>query len=221
MSVIGLVMLFGGVYYRTLPGVSDAEARVGRQVSNGLGAETGSLPPRLSWAIVATEDRRFYDHGAIDVQGVLRAAWTTISLQGVDPGGSTITQQLAKLVYPDTGALGPLHAVGVALKLERRYSKREILEMYLSSVYFGDGAYGAAAAARRYYGRVASRLSWSQASMLAGLLQAPSALDPRLHFAAARRRQCVVLSALVRAGRLSNVHAARIFADAEAARPVA
>jgi len=163
--------------------------------------------------VVAVEDERFYDHGALDPEALVRALWTTLTRQHVDPGGSTITQQLAKLLYVSgTGAGGRLRDVGLAFKLEEHYSKRQILEMYLNVTYFGGGFYGIDAAARGYFGRPPGALTWTQASMLAGLPQAPSAFDPQQHLAAARARQREVLQRMVASGVLSAAQARRVLA---------
>jgi len=215
------MVVAAGVFYATLPGVDDAEARAHAQLRAGRGLETGRLPQRVAAAFVAIEDRRFYEHGALDLHGLVRAAGSGLTQQGVDPGGSTVTQQLAKLLYPGgAGVTGRLHDIGLAFKLERRYSKAQVLELYLTSIYLGDGSYGVQQAARGYYRRSADRLSWAQASMLAGLAQAPTAFDPRTHFAAARRRQREVVAALVRARRLSGGAARSILADPRGSAPV-
>jgi len=209
--VVALIVAGAGVYYAALPGVEDAEARIHRRLRTHAGVETGKLPRRIAGAVVAVEDRRFYDHGALDVRALLRALETGLTQQGVDPGGSTITQQLAKLLYPTAGGIGGgFHDVAIATKLERRYSKTEILEMYLTAVYLGDGQYGVRKAATGYYGRRAEQLSWAQASLLAGLLQAPTAYEPRGHFARARQRQREVVAALLATRRLSTRQARRI-----------
>ena len=220
--VVGLVLGAAGVYYWSLPGTGDAEARVQRGLAVSHGLETGRLPRRLAAAFVAVEDRRYYEHGALDVHALARAISTVVGQRGVDPGGSTITQQLAKLLYPNSGGIGGgLGDVGVAFRLERRYSKAEILEMYLTSVYLGDGFYGARRAALGYYHRPPERLSWAQASMIAGLAQAPSAFDPRTHLLRARHRQSQVVAALVATRRLSTRAAREILQNPGASAPAA
>jgi penicillin-binding protein 1A len=172
------------------------------------------LPARLARATVAVEDARFYRHGAVDPLALARAAVQGIVPGGGDPGGSTITQQLAKVLYLN-GAddlLAQAQAVTLAFKLESDYSKRQILEMYLDDVYYGHGYWGAWAASEGYFGVRPDRLSWGQASMLAALPRAPSADDPVRHYARARAAQEHVLDRLQATGALSAAAATRAFA---------
>ena len=115
-----------------------------------------------------------------------------------DPGGSTIAQQLAKQIYGKGSGFGTtLEEIGLGVKLELHYSKAEILEMYLNAIYYGNGYWGYASAARGYFGVNPNALNWAEASMLAGLPQAPSAYDPLSHFRLAKQRQRHVLDQLV------------------------
>lgn len=194
-----LAIVAGVVYVTSLPGTGDAEARV-RQVLASHGGVEGALPPpaRLGEAIVAVEDENFYSNVFLNVlDGAGRAGLATLQGSG-DPGGSTIAQQLAKNLYPHGGGLGgTLAEIGVGVELSLEYSKPEILSMYLNAIYYGGGYWGEVAAARGYFGVSPRRLSWAQATMLAGLPQAPSLLEPRRHPAAARRRQLHVIDQLV------------------------
>jgi penicillin-binding protein 1A len=143
-----------------------------------------------------------------------RALVVTVAHPGRDAGGSTIAQQLAKGLYLD-GAQGPLataRAIGLAFKLEHRFAKARILAMYLDSVYFGHGFWGIDAASRGYFGVPPQELTWGEASLLAGLPQAPSADDPVRHFAAARARQREVLRRLVATRALTPGQAADAYA---------
>lgn len=149
---------------RTLPAVGDAEQRVATIERRHHGRDTGlPLPARLAAATVAIEDERFYTHGAIDALAIGRAAWSTATSDS-DPGGSTITQQLAKALYvrsPESLAVR-LQAIGLATKLEQRYSERRILEMYLNAIYYGHGYWGARQASRGYFGVSVDRLTWGR-----------------------------------------------------------
>jgi membrane peptidoglycan carboxypeptidase len=129
---------------------------------------------------------------------------------GGDPGGATLDQQLAKVLYTPTGSGLPakLEQVELALKLDAKYSKAQILEMYLNAVYFGHGYYGLPAASRGYFGRSPAALNWPQASLLAGLVQAPSAYDPLRHLDLARARQAHVLDRLTHTNVLTPTQAA-------------
>jgi len=207
--VVALLLALGAagvVYLSTLPGVGDAEARVAGVLRPTRGSDTGlPVPPRVGRAVVAIEDERFYSHHGIDLVGMLRAAHVDLAHGSPLQGGSTITQQLAKALYvTDNHTPGAkLRMMGLAIKLELRYSKAEILEMYLNSIYYGDGQWGVAQASHTYVGRSPRALDWAQASLLAGLPQAPSAYDPTRHFTLAHARQRQVLDALVRTGALS------------------
>jgi penicillin-binding protein 1A len=161
--------------------------------------EVDALPAYVPAAFVAIEDRRFYHHFGIDLIGVARALVTNIRHHGVREGGSTITQQLAKTAFlsPDRTLRRKAQEVFIAFWLEARLSKKQILSRYLSSVYFGDGVFGLRAAAQHYFDKPPEQLSLGEAAMLAGLVKAPSALDPVDHPQAAARRAQVVLGAMV------------------------
>ena len=167
------------------------------------------LPPYLPRAVIATEDRRFYSHLGVDPLGLMRASFRNWQAASVVEGGSTITQQLAKNLFlkPDRTLSRKLEEVVYALWLEHRFSKDEILELYLNRVYFGGGAYGVEAAARRYFGRSARSVSLTQAALLAGLLKAPSRYAPTRNADLAATRVDVVLDSMVDAGFLSAAEA--------------
>ncbi|QXQ05745.1 zinc-ribbon domain-containing protein [Sphingosinicellaceae bacterium] len=163
------------------------------------------LPKYVPAALIAIEDRRFYSHWGIDPQGILRALFRNAEKGGVSQGGSTLTQQLAKTSFlsSERSIKRKLQEVIIAFYLESRLTKDEILSRYLSSVYFGEGAYGIRAAARTYFDRSPSQLTVGQAAMLAGLVKAPSSLAPSRHLAAAQARERVVLQAMVEDGALT------------------
>jgi membrane peptidoglycan carboxypeptidase len=138
------------------------------------------LGEHLPEAVVAVEDKRFYDHFGVDFEGLARAAWTDLRSWEVQEGGSTITEQLMKNLYVpedqrfETSFRRRFVQSSLAFAYERKHTKNEVLTAYLNTVYFGDGAYGAEAAAQRYFGKSASDLNLSEAATLAGLLHAPS-----------------------------------------------
>ena len=148
-------------------------------------------------AIISTEDSRFYSHHGLDVVGVGRAVVTALTGSQQDAGGATLDQQLTKNLYAGGGWLAKAEQIELSFKLETAYSKPHILEMYLSAVYFGHGFYGLPAASRGYFGLAPADLSWAQASLLAGLVQAPSAYDPYRHRELSKSRQRHVLDRLV------------------------
>jgi membrane peptidoglycan carboxypeptidase len=198
--------------YASLPSVNDAPARVQAIVRSQGGIATYVAPQaRVARATVAIEDRRFFEHGAVDPVSIARVLVGSVLHPGVDQGGATIAQQLAKVLYNEpSSVLGGLKSIGLAFKLEQRYSKARILSMYLNSVYFGHGFWGVARASEGYFGRPVTKLSWSQAALLAGLPQAPSLLDPLRHPAAARLRRLAVLRELARSGALTSSRAAEL-----------
>ncbi len=163
------------------------------------------LPPYLVRAVIATEDRRFYYHLGVDPVGLVRASFRNWQAGGVVQGGSTITQQLAKNLFltPDRTMARKLQEVIYAVWLETRFSKDEILELYLNRVYFGGGTYGVEAASRRYFGKPAQAVTLSQAALLAGLLKAPSRYAPTHNVERASARIDVVLDNMVEAGFLT------------------
>ncbi len=171
----------------------------------GAPVDAAKLPRHVTQAFLAIEDRRFYSHWGIDPRGVARAAWANVGSGGVRQGGSTITQQLAKNAFLDSDrtAARKIREAMIALWLEAWLSKDEILSRYLSNVYFGDNCYGITAAAKHYFGRKPQDLNVGQAAMLAGLVKAPSRLAPTSNLDGARRREAVVVGAMVSAGFLT------------------
>lgn len=174
--------------------------------------KTSELPPHVVDAFLSTEDRRFYEHIGIDVPGMARALLTNARAGGIRQGGSTITQQLAKTSFLNLNRSykRKIQEIIIALYLESRLNKDEILSRYLSSVYFGEGAYGLRAAARTYFNVAPGQLNTAQAAMLAGLVKAPSALAPSRHLARAQARSKLVLATMVDNGKLTKAEAARI-----------
>ncbi|TMD38275.1 MAG: hypothetical protein E6I61_00865 [Chloroflexi bacterium] len=162
------------------------------------------MGPYAPNAVLAAEDRNFYNHGAIDPGSTARAAWVDVTSHGLNQGGSTITQQLVKiqLLTPQKSVTRKIQEVVLAIALEQRYSKDQILGMYLNRVYFGHGAYGVGAAARTYFNKDAKDLSAAQAAFLAGLIQAPTLYDPVVHFDLAHGREVYVLQGMVSTGAL-------------------
>jgi membrane peptidoglycan carboxypeptidase len=157
------------------------------------------MGPYAPKAVLAAEDRNFYKHGAVDPLAIGRAAWVDLTSRGVSEGGSTITQQLVKiqLLTPQKSLTRKVQEMVLAVALEQRYSKDQILTMYLNRVYFGHGAYGVGAAATTYFSKDAKDLSAAQTAFLAGLIQAPTAYDPVVHYDLAHERELYVLQGMV------------------------
>ena len=173
------------------------------------------MGPQAPKAVLAAEDRNFYNHGALDPASIARAAWVDVTSRGVNQGGSTITQQLVKiqLLTPERSVTRKLQEVVLAIALEQRYSKDQILGMYLNRVYFGHGAYGVGAAAKTYFNKDAKDMTLAQAAFLAGMIQAPAAYDPKLHYDLAHERELYVLRGMVATGALSQADADKAAAE--------
>lgn len=170
--------------------------------------KAAELPDHVKHAFIAIEDRRFYSHWGVDPRGVARAVVNNMG-DGGTQGGSTITQQLAKITFltPERSLSRKAREMMIAFWLEAWLSKDEILERYLSNVYFGDNAYGLRAASLHFFHRRPEKLTLSQAAMLAGLVQAPSRLNPSRNLKGARARAERVLQAMVAAGFISAAEA--------------
>ncbi|HWZ05639.1 MAG TPA: PBP1A family penicillin-binding protein, partial [Bradyrhizobium sp.] len=175
----------------------------------GANVALKDLPPYLPKAFIAIEDRRFYSHHGIDPVGIARAAVANILHRGVSQGGSTLTQQLAKNLFltQERTLQRKLQEVELALWLERKHSKAEILELYLNRVYFGSGAYGVEAAAQRYFGKSAKNVTLAEAAMLAGLVKSPSRLAPNRNPEGAEQRAQTVLAAMADAKFITEAQA--------------
>lgn len=168
--------------------------------------EPGDVPQVLIDAVVAIEDQRFWEHAGIDYEGIARAARTNLEVGGVAQGGSTITQQLVKNLYltREQTFERKVEEALLAVELEKRMTKDEILFGYLTSSYFGSGAYGIGAAAEIYFDKPVSELDISEAATLAGVVQAPSRLSPYVDRDAAEERRRLVLEAMLEQGYLDE-----------------
>src|SRR6187399_2652752 len=165
----------------------------------GTNVALKDLPPYLPKAFIAIEDRRFYSHYGVDPIGIARAAVANILHRGVSQGGSTLTQQLAKNLFltQERTLSRKVQEVALAAWLERKFSKTQILDLYLNRVYFGAGAYGIEAAAQRYFSKPATKLTVAEAATLAGLVRSPSRLAPTRNPNGAEKRAQIVLAAMM------------------------
>jgi len=193
--------------------------------SGGAVLSLKELPPYLPKAFVAIEDRRFYEHFGVDPIGIGRALIADVLHRHISQGASTITQQLAKNLFltQERTVTRKLQEMLLALWLERKFSKTQILELYLNRVYFGSGAYGIEQAAQRYFGKPARQVSLAEAALLAGLVKSPTRLAPTRNFDGAEQRAKVVLAAMAELGfitrgseKLALAHPPRIVAQAGA-----
>jgi penicillin-binding protein 1A len=160
------------------------------------------IPAFLKEAIVATEDRNFYNHIGIDLKGIVRAIIKDIIAGEFVEGASTITQQLTKTLFltPRKALIRKLKEVFLALQLERRYTKNEILELYLNQVYFGSGAYGVESAARAFFGKSVKELNLAESALVAGMPKAPSIYSPLINPELAIKRRNIVLKQMLQTG---------------------
>lgn len=158
------------------------------------------IPLPMQQAIIAVEDSRFYHHMGFDIEGIFRATLVNVQTGAFTEGGSTITQQLIKNLFltHERTLVRKAEEFVLSIALEMRYSKEEILEMYLNTIYFGSGAYGIGEAAAIYFGKPPFHLNLAECAMLAGLPNAPSLTSPYVNFTAAKQRQAVVLAAMAR-----------------------
>lgn len=174
----------------------------------GAAVSVDDLPPHVWQAILAVEDRRFFEHFGVDVLGVMRAAWANYQADRVVQGGSTITQQLAKNFFQSEKLYGPndrslrrkVQEVLYALWLEQKFTKKQILGIYLNRVYLGAGVYGVEAASQKYFGKRAKSINVYESALIAGLLKAPSRYSPSNSPEKAHDRALVVLKTMVEAG---------------------
>jgi penicillin-binding protein 1A len=176
----------------------DGRVLANRGEMGGAAIALKEMPPYLPKAFLAIEDRRFYSHYGIDPLGLVRAVVANVLRRGVAQGGSTITQQLAKNLFltQERTMTRKLQEVVLAVWLEHKFSKQQILELYLNRVYFGAGAYGVEAAAQRYFGKSAKSVTLAEAALLAGLVKSPSRLSPTKNFDGAEKRAQLVLAAM-------------------------
>ncbi|HAA90873.1 MAG: penicillin-binding protein [Rhodospirillaceae bacterium] len=221
-GVIGLGALLGW-HALTLPDIRNLEQASARQASVQILARDGSpiarygnlygkpvllkeLPPTLSQAVLATEDRRFYSHIGVDVIGVARALLRNLKAGRIRQGGSTITQQLAKNLFltQERTLSRKIRETLLAFWLEYRFSKDQILTIYLNRVYLGAGVYGVDAAAHTYFGKSARKLTLYETAVIAGSLKAPTRYNPTVYPKRAARRANQVLRNMVAAGWLSK-----------------
>ncbi|MEM7169189.1 MAG: PBP1A family penicillin-binding protein [Pseudomonadota bacterium] len=167
----------------------------------GEPVQLAELPPHLPRAVLAVEDRRFYEHFGVDPMGLLRAAFKNLTAGRVVQGGSTITQQLAKNLFlsPERTIKRKVQEILLAFWLEHRFTKDQILTIYLNRVYLGGGSYGVDAAARYYFDKPATQVTLYEAALLAGLLKAPSRLNPVRDPERAEARTALVINAMVQA----------------------
>lgn len=229
LAICGVLTLL--YYLRDLPSLTELESGNGKQIvqinySNGSritnhGGVYSSevryfeLPQNLINAVIATEDRRFFSHCGVDFFGITRAYYANHRAHRIVQGGSTITQQLAKLLFlkPERTAKRKVQEILLALQLERQFTKEQILTLYLNRAYFGSGNYGIGNAAKFYFGKEVSRLTLNESAIIAGLLKAPSKFSPKNNHDLAESRSNVVLQSMIDAGFLDEKNIAELDQD--------
>ncbi|MFC1753731.1 transglycosylase domain-containing protein [Thermoproteota archaeon] len=171
------------------------------------------ISPILQKSVVALEDTDFYKHHGINLKGILRALYKDIKARRFVEGGSTLTQQLARNLFltKQKKITRKLAEMVLAIQIERRYTKPEILEMYLNQVYWGHNAYGIQSASEMYFGKNAEELSLAEAALMVGMLKGPELFSPFRNYPAAKRRQNVVLNRMARVGLISEDQIPRIY----------
>lgn len=184
----------------------DGALLANRGDTGGATIHLAELPPYLPKAFIAIEDRRFYEHWGIDPLGILRALASNMTGRGSMQGGSTLTQQLAKNLFltQERALSRKIQEAILAVWLEHKFSKDQILELYLNRVYFGSGAFGVEAAAQKYFGHSARYVSLGEAAMLAGLMKAPTRLAPNRNPEAAAERAAQVIIAMAQEGYITE-----------------
>lgn len=172
------------------------------------------LPALYPQAVVAVEDRRFYDHNGVDPIAIARAVWVNLRTGSLAEGGSTLTQQLAKNLYftQEKKFTRKVAEVFTAWDLERRYTKDEILELYINSIYYGEGYYGIYSASRGYFGKDPAEMTDYECTLLVGVPNAPSVYAPTVNPDLAAQRQRQVVDSLVDTGCITEQQAQEILA---------
>jgi penicillin-binding protein 1A len=173
------------------------------------------VPACFKKAIVASEDSRFYEHYGVDPVGIARVLWWVVRRKGLSQGASTITMQLARNVFlnDEVTVKRKIQEMLVAVELERRYSKDELLEFYLNQIYFGSGAYGLEAAAETYFDKKAARLDLAESALIVGVVPAPSDYSPFVNPKLAKDRQTLVLRRMVEVGAITQAEAKAALAE--------
>ena len=226
MRVAGALLLAGLVAaaaatsaaFVAAPSVADLPARVAalERAAHARAVPLWRIAPVLREAVVATEDERFYQHDGVDLISIARALPYDVTHWSLAQGASTIDEQLAKVAYLHGNDHSPWRKateIALGFRIGRRFTHEQTLDDYLNVVYFGGGRVGIEAAARAYFGQTPGELDLAQASLLAGLIQAPSVYDPLEHPVAARDRQVAVLRSMVRNGYITQEGAAAVIAS--------
>lgn len=212
--VVGSVVILNGYnLYKTTINEKSLSDKISQIKSNKKYVSINDVPSYYTNAIIAVEDHRFKEHGAIDVISIGRAIVSNIQAKDFNEGGSTITQQVAKNLYfigEDDVVSRKVAEIFVAIDLEKNYSKNEILEFYINTIYFGEGYYGIKEASTGYYKKEPKDMNLDEATMLAGVPNAPSVYAPTINPTLAKSRQGKVLRSMVEYGYISQEEADKV-----------
>lgn len=211
--VSSVVILNGYKLYKTTINEKSLSDKIAEIKSNDTYLSIDSVPEYYLNAVIAVEDHRFKEHGAIDIIAIGRAIVSNIQAKDFNEGGSTITQQVAKNLYfitEDDVVSRKIAEIFVAIDLEKQYSKDDILEFYINTIYFGEGYYGIREASNGYYKKEPKDLSLYEATLLAGVPNAPSVYAPTINPDLAKSRQGKVIRSMVEYGYLSEEEANKI-----------
>ena len=205
--IVTIIILNGYKLYETTISEISLENKIEQIKSEDTYISIQDVPDYYKNAIIAVEDHRFKEHGAIDFIAIARAIWSNVKAKELNEGGSTITQQVAKNMYfitEDDFVSRKIAEIFVAIDLEKNYSKDDILELYMNTIYFGEGYYGIKEAANGYYDKEPKDMNLYEATMLAGVPNAPSVYAPTINPDLAKSRQGKVLRSMVEYGYLSQ-----------------
>lgn len=212
--VVGSVVILNGYnLYKTTINEKSLSDKISQIKSDKKYVSINDVPSYYTNAIIAVEDHRFKEHGAIDVISIGRAIVSNIQAKDFNEGGSTITQQVAKNLYfigEDDVVSRKVAEIFVAIDLEKNYSKDEILEFYINTIYFGEGYYGIKEASTGYYKKEPKDMNLDEATMLAGVPNAPSVYAPTINPTLAKSRQGKVLRSMVEYGYISQEEADKV-----------
>lgn len=217
--IVGSIIFLNGykLYKTTLDNLSLSD-KITQIKNNENYVYIGDVPDYYTNAIIAVEDHRFKNHGAIDIIAILRATVSNIQAKEFNEGGSTITQQVAKNLYfisEDDVISRKIAEALVAFDLEKNYSKDNILEFYINTIYFGEGYYGIKEASNGYYKKEPKDMNLDEATMLAGVPNAPSVYAPTINPDLAKSRQNKVIRSMVEYGYLSQEEANKVLNNKE------
>lgn len=204
--IIGTIIYLGHNMYKTAINKTSIKDKVEQIQSTENYIKLENLPDSFKNAVIAVEDHRFKNHHGFDIISTVRAVVTNVKERELSEGGSTITQQLAKNMYftQEKQFVRKIAELFVAFDLENTYSKDDILELYVNTIYYGSGYTGIQKAAKGYYDKTPNHLTLYEATMLAGLPNAPSAYSPKKNITLAHKRQNQVLSSMLKNGYLSE-----------------